>query len=154
MYSARGLRGQLEAAEKKLATLQQSGDGRGWSDKEQHEVQQIWHRVVILGLLLWKEDLPEGIPGQSAPLSRSVVKVINGGETDLPKAEDAIRQWLSRLNDISRITCFFDTNLGAACGLEKIVEDMFDTKKIPEVKVSHRLTQHTHCDCTPCVSPP
>ena len=106
------------------------------------ELDQIWNTVAVLTLMQWGESEPEEEPNHRSDVSEGAppgtdesVKVITY-RNSLRRSEEAIRQWLTRLNDVARIACFFAANQAfEAFELDLHVKAMFDN--LPEVKVRY-----------------
>jgi hypothetical protein len=96
---------------------------------------------------LWVEQLEEA--------ADNGVMIITGDTLD--EAEELIRQWLTRINDICRIASFFHADGGEAGELmEQVVdtstneplinhlEQMFADENLPEIEVKLSPALHTH----------
>jgi hypothetical protein len=111
----------------------------------QKQLDETWNTIVILELMQWLDEgsepepeheshVPEGAP----PGTDESIKVITCNE-NLLRSEEAIRHWLTRLNDIARIACFFASKHEfEAAKLGSHIEAMFDN--LPEVKVRLQST--------------
>lgn len=144
-FSVDQTRTQIAEAYEELKRLQQKvqdGADGAWSESEQFKNQELWNKIVVFELLCWGEpdtgggSIPEDVPPEHRIKPHSPGwKVVTDG-TDFHRAEDNIRQWLTRINDIARIASFFGMKDGwQFCGLGPTINDMFDNAKIPVVQV-------------------
>lgn len=139
------IRAHLAKAYGELKQLQQNvqdGAHGAWSEKQQLKNQEIWNEIVVLELVSWGEpaavggSIPEDVPPEHRMKPHLPGWKVVTDSTDFHRAEDIIRQWLTRINDIARIASFFGMKDGwEFCGLGPTINDMFDNAKIPVVQV-------------------